>query len=158
MRMIVIGIGQTLRGDDAAGVEAVRRWQQAFPGTAGRPDVTVEFSELPSLGLLDLLEGFDAAVLVDAVQSTNLPGHVHRLSPEDLASFGTEARSAHGWGVAESIQLRQQLNPSGPEVRIRLIGIEAQQVELGKPLSDAVEDAMPLACQAIEDEVRALLG
>ena len=158
MRVIIIGIGQTLRGDDAVGVEAVRRWQQAFPATADRLDVTVEFSELPGLGLLDLLDGFNAAVLVDAVQSANRPGHIHRLSPEDLATFGTEARSAHGWGVAESIQLGQQLNPSGLEVRIRLIGIEAQQVELGKPLSDAVEDAMPLACQAIEDEVRALLG
>jgi hydrogenase maturation protease len=158
MRLIVIGIGQTLRGDDAAGVEAVRRWQKAYPATAGRPGLRVEFSELPGLGLLDLLEGFDAALLVDAVQSANQPGYIHRLAPEQLAAFGTETKSAHGWGVAESLQLGRQLNPSGPEVSIRLIGIEAQQVELGQPMSDAVEQAMPIVCRAIEEEVLALLA
>ena len=46
MKLTVIGIGQTLRGDDAAGMEAVRRWRAAYPATASRKDVTVTLSEL----------------------------------------------------------------------------------------------------------------
>src|SRR5512141_1821611 len=94
MKLTVIGIGQTLRGDDAAGIEAVRRWQEAYPATASRTDVTAQFSELPGLALIDMLDGYNAAVLVDAVKSSAEPGVIHRLRPEDLASFDAGAKSA----------------------------------------------------------------
>jgi hydrogenase maturation protease len=114
MKLTVIGIGQTLRGDDAAGVEAVRRWQAAYPATASRKDVTVTLSELPGLALLDQLEGFDSAILVDAVQSSAEPGVIHRLTPHDLDAFGSGSGSAHGWGIAETLKLDRQLNPDSP--------------------------------------------
>ncbi len=158
VRVTVIGIGQALRGDDAAGLETVRRWERLFSGTATRPEVSVQYSELPGLGLLDLLEGFDAAVLVDAVDSTAAAGTVYRLGPDELESFGTAAKSAHGWGVAETLQLDRQLNPSSAPLRIRLVGIEVEQTELGTPLSDIVEKALPSACEAIEAEVQELLA
>ncbi len=37
MKIAVIGIGQSLRGDDAAGLEAVRQWQEKYPKTAKPP-------------------------------------------------------------------------------------------------------------------------
>ena len=52
-----------MRGDDAAGLETVRMWQAQHPDTASR--VKVEFSELPGLDILDLLEGVEAAIIVD---------------------------------------------------------------------------------------------
>ena len=157
MRVTVIGIGQTMRGDDAAGIEAVRRWERIHAGTATRQDISVQYSELPGLGLLDLLEGFDAALIVDAMESTAVAGTVYRLGPDELEAFGTGAKSAHGWGVAETLQMDQQLNPDRQQIRIRLVGITAEHMELGKPLSDPVEKAMPAACEAIEAEVQALL-
>ena len=48
-RVAVIGIGQSLRGDDAAGLEAVRRWEEKFHETANRLEIRVEASELPGL-------------------------------------------------------------------------------------------------------------
>ncbi len=157
MRLTVIGLGQTMRGDDAAGIEAVRRWERFFPETASRPDVAVQYSELPGLGLIDLIDGFDAAVLVDAVSSESAAGKVYRLDPEQLESFGVGGKSAHGWGIAETLQMDQRLNHSRP-TRIRLVGIESGQVELGQPISPAVEAALPAACQAIEEEVQELLS
>lgn len=156
-RVIVIGVGQTMRGDDAAGIEAVRRWERLYSATAARSDVSVQYSELPGLGLLDLLEGYDAAVIVDAIDSTAVPGTVHRLSPDELESFGMGAKFAHGWGVAETLQLDSQLNPARAPIRIRLVGIAAAHMELSTALSDAVEKALPAACEAIEAEVRDLL-
>jgi hypothetical protein len=52
----IIGIGQTLRGDDAAGIAAVSLWQKTFPASAGQPHIIVELIELPGIGLLNLLE------------------------------------------------------------------------------------------------------
>ncbi len=158
MRVTVIGIGQRLRGDDAAGVEAVRRWEHLYPATAARAEVSVQYAELPGLGLLDLLDGFDAAVIVDAVVSAAPAGTVYRLGVDELDSFGTASRSAHGWGVAETLQLEQRLNSEWKPIGIRLIGIEAEQMELGSPLSASIERAMPAACEAIEAEVEAFLA
>ena len=154
-RVAVIGIGQSLRGDDAAGLEAVRQWQEKFPETANRPEVQVEASELPGLSLIEMLNDVDAAILVDAVQSSAKPGTIHRLSEEELAAFTSGAKSAHGWGVAETLRMRSQLTDA--KVNIRLIGIEAEQMELGAMLSKAVEDALPDICKVIEEEIHASL-
>ncbi len=158
MKITVIGIGQSMRGDDAAGIAAVRRWQEAYPATASRSDISVQASELPGLGLLDMLEGFDAALIVDAVESTAMPGTIYHLGPEDLSSFTVAAKSAHGWGVAETLQLGRKVSPDTEPVRIRILGIVAASMELGQPLSGAVDAALPAVCEAIESEVQRLLA
>lgn len=147
----VIGIGQSLRGDDAVGLEAVRRWREQFNETASRPEVQVEVCELPGLGLLDLFEGADSVLLVDAVQSGASPGTIHRVGPGELAAFAAGSTSAHGWGVAETLELARQLGLPLP--RIHLIGIEAGQMEIGAGLSAEVEAVIPKVCLAIEDFV-----
>ncbi|MFT3894586.1 MAG: hydrogenase maturation protease [Anaerolineales bacterium] len=154
-RVAVIGIGQSLRGDDAAGLEAVRRWEEKFPETATKPEVQIEACELPGLTLIDLLNDVEAAILVDAVQSSAKPGTIHRLSQEELESFTSNAKSAHGWGVAETLRMRRQLTEK--EVRIRIIGIEAEKMGLGAGLSKSVEDAISTLCKVIEEEIHALL-
>ncbi len=155
MKIAVIGIGQSLRGDDAAGLATIRQWQEKFPETASRPEVRVEASELPGLALLDLIADAEAAILVDAVQSGAPPGTIHKLGEKDLSAFSSDSKSAHGWGVAETLVLSRQLNQDLPPVRI--IGIEATQTIMGASMSEAVEEALLLVCEAIEQEVKSLL-
>ena len=157
MKIAVIGIGQSLRGDDGAGLEAVRQWQEKYPETANRPEVRVEASELPGLSLIDLLEASDAAVLVDAVQSAAAAGTIHCVDPEELSAFISDSQSAHGWGVAESLHLGRAINPELKDYPIRLIGIEAWQFTMGNGLSKAVQDVMPVVCRAIQAEVEKFL-
>ncbi len=156
MKVAVIGIGQSLRGDDAAGLEAVRLWQEKYPQSAAR--VRIELAELPGLGLLDLLEGIDAAILVDAVHSSAAPGTLIRIGPEDLALFTPEAGSAHGWGVAETLQLGRSLYPTLASRCITLIGIVGKQFDLGAGLSQSVQEALPAACCLLDQEVCTLLS
>jgi len=153
MKIMVIGIGQKLRGDDAAGLEAVLRWRAKYPTTANNPAVQVEISELPGLGLLDLMQGADGAVLIDAVHSSRPPGSLLHLGLEDLSAFDSNAGSAHGWGVAETLRLGQSLSPALENCRITLIGIEAGQFELGQGLSSEVESALDEAVELIEKEL-----
>lgn len=155
-KVAVIGIGQSFRGDDAVGLEAVRQWQEKFPETASRPEVRIEASELPGVALLDLLANVDAAILIDAVQSSAEPGTIHRLSEEQLASFTSDSKSAHGWGVAETLQLRRQLTDKA--VMVRIIGVEAEQTTIGADISKTVNEALPKVCEAIEEEISQLLN
>ncbi len=155
MNILVLGLGQSLRGDDAAGLETVRQWQVKYPQTAGR--VQVETRELPGLVLLDLLEGVEAAILVDAVHTPAPAGTLIRLGPDDLAAFTPGSGSAHGWGVAETLQLGRSLYPWLAAVRVTLLGIVGEQFVPGAGLSPQVQEALAEAVERIEVEVRSLL-
>jgi hydrogenase maturation protease len=146
----IIGIGQSLRGDDAAGLAAVRLWQEKYQVNMERPYLQVELSELPGLGLLNLLEGTRIAILVDAVHSDAKAGTIHLLSNDQLEAFTEGAGSAHGWGVAETLSLGQKLMPSTMPGKLLLIGIEAGDLSLGESLSREVELALPEVARLIE--------
>ena len=146
----IIGIGQSLRGDDAAGLEAVRLWQKSYQHDLMHTTVQVELVELPGISLLDLLEGSQIAILVDAVHSQANPGKLFVLAEDQLASFTEGTGSAHGWGVAETLTLGRQLMPSALPEKLILIGIEASQLNLGEALSPEVLSALPAAASLIE--------
>jgi len=151
VNILVLGIGQSLRGDDASGLDAVELWQQIHPRTASL--VRVELSEFPGMEFLNLLDGMDAAVIVDAVQGNGSVGTVIRIRMEELASFKTETGSTHGWGVVETLQLGISINPGLANNKITFIGIVGDNFEMGMGLSHAVQEALPKAGQMIEKEI-----
>jgi len=146
----LIGIGQSLRGDDAAGLAAVRLWQEKYQTENARPNLQVELAELPGIGLLGMINGAKIAILVDAVRSNNQAGTIHLLSTDQLEAFKDGAGSAHGWGVAETLALGKQLMPLAMPETIYVIGIEAGELSLGEALSPEVELALPEAANLIE--------
>jgi hydrogenase maturation protease len=154
MKKLVVGIGQSMRGDDSAGLEVVRLWCARFPDSSAR--VQVELSELPGLTLLEMLDGVDIAVLVDAVQTSKPPGTILRLCSEELASFTPETGSAHGWGVAESLKLGRLLYPWLEKCRITLIGIVGKYFNLGMELSPEVRRALAQAVELVEQGIQNL--
>jgi hydrogenase maturation protease len=153
----LIGIGQSLRGDDAAGLSAVRLWVEKYHLEALPPGVQVEMAELPGIGLLNLLEGARFVILVDAIRSGARPGTIHQLIDDQLQSLSGGSGSAHGWGVAETLSLVRQLAPGNLPAKLVVIGIEAGQLDLGEALSTAVVESLPEVARLIEEYVSAAL-
>ncbi len=149
----IIGIGQSLRGDDAAGLAAVNLWNETYQSKVDRPGVVIELAELPGIGLLNLMEGASFAILVDAVRSGVKVGTVHIIAENQLNAFAAGSGSAHGWGVAETLSLGRKLMPSSLPHKLILIGIEAGQFSLGDKLSPEVESALPEVAQLIEQYI-----
>jgi hydrogenase maturation protease len=158
MEYVIIGIGQSLRGDDGAGLAAVKLWQKSYPETAAHPLVSVELLELPGLRLLEILQNKAGAILVDAVISGRPAGALHILTENQLETFGGGAGSAHGFGVAETLALGRQLYPAEMPPDIVLIGIEAASVALGGGLGAEVRHILPKAAKAIENHLQAWLN
>ena len=156
-RLAIIGIGQSLRGDDAAGLEAVESWRNEQAATSDRPDIRVASMELPGLALLDILDGVEGAIIVDAVQAGAQPGTIHRVTASQLEAFASSSKSAHGWGVAETLRLGLSLDPRFRDTEVCVIGIEAEQYAIGAGLSRAVKEAVPRASAAIQTQVERLL-
>jgi hydrogenase maturation protease len=156
MNILVLGIGQSMRGDDAAGLETVRQWQSRFPLTASR--VKVEISEMPGIALLDSLAGMDAAILVDAVRASSPAGTVIRLGPEDLSSFTPDSASSHGWGVAETLHLGFSLYPWLSNCQVTLFGIVGSNYDLGSGLTPEVKAAVITVVELLEDEIQSQIS
>ncbi len=146
---LVVGIGPPLRGDDSSGPMAVARWQKRW-GSASRPPVKVICLEAPGLSLLDVMDGRRKVVLVDAVNSGALPGTLHQLSIESLQAFCSDGRSAHGWGVGETLALARLVCPERLPEDLQIVGIEVDGVELGRELSPLVTSCLDGAADLIE--------
>jgi hydrogenase maturation protease len=149
--VLVIGVGNALRGDDAAGLELARRL---------RTERTVAVRELEGEGidLLDVWEGADAVVIVDAVRSGRAPGVVHRIdaSAAPLPARLQASTSSHAVGVADAIELARTLGRL-PR-RVVVLGVEGHRFDAGAPLSPEVSAALDEVARAVHREVRSLAG
>jgi hydrogenase maturation protease len=132
---LVIGIGNSDRGDDGVGRLVAR-------GLCGRVPEGVEIKETDGevTRLLDLLAGADVAWLVDAAVSGAAPGTIRRLDPVAAPLPRTMFPfSSHGQGLAEAVELARALG-SLPR-RLVVYAIEGAEFAPGAPLSPAVEAA-----------------
>lgn len=148
-RILVIGLGNRMRGDDGAGLEVARRLR----ATDGLE--TVEHDGDP-IELLELWAGADPVVLVDAVIGDRPPGAVHRFEPDrgPLPSRLASPASSHALGLAETIELARSLGRL-PE-RAVVYGIEARRFALGAEMSAAVEAAVDRVVAMVPAERGAL--
>ncbi|MFP3853058.1 MAG: hydrogenase maturation protease [Anaerolineales bacterium] len=151
--VLLLGIGQRLRGDDALGLATIEAWQKKHPN---HPAVAVATLESPGLSLLTALSGYATAIIVDAVRTGAEAGRVFHLQDTEITAFGPGASSAHGFGVAETLAMGRTLQPEELPTTVYLIGIEAGSVEVGMPISQEGRRAIPKAVQAIEDALEKL--
>jgi hydrogenase maturation protease len=134
----IIGVGSPL-GDDAAGLVAARRMAAAPP-----PGCEVVEADRPGAGLIDLLDGAAAVIIIDAVRSGSAPGAIHDLDLREIGGLGGAPVSSHDLGVAAALTLAARLGRA--PVRGRLVGIEAASSGRGvDEISPAVRDAIEVA-------------
>lgn len=153
--VLLLGVRQRLRGDDSVGLAAVERWQQQYHHK--EPALIVKLAESPGLALLDILDGFQAALIVDAIASGAEPGQIHQLKEAELAAFSPGAKSAHGLGIAETLSIAQALPTEKLPDNIEFIGVEVESVEIGQPLSASIERSLPAVVGIINRTTRRLV-
>lgn len=147
MRVVVIGIGNPYRRDDAAGVEVAARLREAARGGVE----VVEHDGEPG-ALLDLWQEAGVAFVVDAVRSGGEPGAVH-WTEVGGGPIPAEPRrdSSHAFGLADAVELARALDRL-PR-RLVLVGIEGREFTAGTGLTPAVAAAVPRVVQMILDEI-----
>lgn len=147
-RTIVLCLGNELLGDDGIGIRASEELRRRL-----RPDVDVVASSQSGLALLELLEGYDRAVIVDAIQTgTGPPGQIVRLSPDDLRH--THAPSPHYAGLPEMFAIASTLSLKFP-TQIDLIAVEIGDAStVGGPISGEVLSSLRPLVESVTDILR----
>lgn len=130
--ILLIGIGNELRGDDAVGLHIARAVRDL-----ALPDILVKEESGEGAALIELWRGHRNVILVDAISSGSAPGLIHCID----ASVATVPRelfrcSTHAFGVAGAIELSRRLGHL-PE-RIMLFGVEGKTFRQGKGMSRIV--------------------
>jgi len=149
-RTLVLGLGNDLIADDAVGLLAVR----ALGPLAGRR-AEVRESSLHGLALLDLFVGYDRAILVDAVRtSDHPPGTVLELTPADLPPLAG-LPSPHFCGLPEMCDLARRLELDFPK-EFHILAVEIRDaVTIGGAMTPEVAAAIPEVCRRVMEKLEA---
>lgn len=134
-RLLIIGIGNEYRHDDAAGLFVARRLKKEALEEA----MILEQSGEGSV-LLETLQQAEAVILIDAVSSGAAAGTIYHLNaraeavPAKFFNYST-----HAFSLAEAVELARALNqlPS----RLTIYGIEGKNFTAGLGLSTVVKKA-----------------
>ena len=141
----VIGVGNADRGDDAAGLLAVRALSMRLP-----PGVEVAETDGEPARLIDLLGGVDRVILVDASSARDRPGLVRRLNIEAVGDARCTTTS-HRLGLPDAVLLAAALGIA-PEAVVYTV--EGQSFEPGAGVSPEVERGIRIVARQILREVR----
>lgn len=147
-KVIVIGVGNEFRHDDAFGPAVVERLQ-----AKDLPGVEYATCDGEPTRLIELWAGASTAVVVDAVRvHSPSPGRIHRMSAQDPAASPSGLASTHGIGLGDAVALAEALDQL-PR-RLLLLAVEVLDTDFGVGLSADVAATVPV----VADEIAELLG
>lgn len=159
MRVLVAGVGNVLRADDGFGVEVARELANLELPMC----VRVVETGIGGIALVqELQDGYDAVVVVDAVDHGRAPGTVMLIEPEviDVGLLEPTARhdllaDMHLATPERVLMLARALGVLPP--RVLLVGCQPVDADaVGEGLSDAVRAAVAVAVTEIVRHVNEL--
>ncbi len=140
-RVLVAGMGNDLRQDDGFGIVVIRRFEES-----GVPEgVRVYEAGIAGIGLVqELMDGYEALVIVDATDREAEPGTVFLLetdvpAQEELTEESRQEFLAdtHLAVPSQALTLARALDILPPTVYI--LGCQPRECGLGMDLSEPVE-------------------
>ena len=152
-RVLVAGMGNDLRQDDGFGIVVVRRFfEEDVP-----EGVRLYESGIAGIGLVqELMDGYEALVIVDATDRGEEPGTVYLLEVEvpDPKEFTEESRQefladTHLTVPSKALTLARALKILPP--RVYILGCQPKEHELGMDLSEPVERGVAEAIQRLRE-------
>lgn len=157
-KILVAGIGNIFLGDDAFGVEVVRRLSSSIvPAGVRVADFGIRGLDLAYA----LLDGYEIAILVDAYPHGEQPGTVYVVEPKVETAAADKSGAVvdgHGMDPVRVLQLAASMGGTLPHVL--LVGCEPENLggddgRMG--LSSSVESGVDQAVQTIESLLERLL-
>jgi hydrogenase maturation protease len=144
-RILVAGVGNIFLGDDAFGVEVVRRLaQRELPAGVRVVDFGIRGLDLTYA----LLAGYQAVVVVDALPRGGAPGTLYVLEPDEIDDSGAALVEGHGMDPVKVLRLAKAMG--GHVERVLIVGCEPRrcadfeemQMEMSAPVRMAIDRAV----------------
>ncbi len=148
MKTLVLGLGNWIVADDSVGLHVAAKLRDLL---ADREDVDVGEDYWGGLRLMERLDGYDRAIVIDAIVTGAEPGTIHHLAPNAIPT--QRSCSAHDMNLTTALQFGRQAGLKLPsDEHIQLVGIEAQDI------LTFTEECTPAVAASIPKAVEEVLG
>jgi len=139
MKLGIIGVGNTLMGDDGVGVALL----ELLRGESLPEDVSLIDIGAGGFNLAHSLAKLDVAIIIDAVDFGGAPGEAASLRPENLRSIKENCElTTHGGDMLNVLALSRALGEC-PETII-IYAIQPETMEPSMNLSSLLETKLPV--------------
>ncbi|MDQ3751056.1 MAG: hydrogenase maturation protease [Acidobacteriota bacterium] len=160
MKILIAGVGNVLRGDDGFGVAVA---QSLYQNNNFSGEVDIFEAGIAGIAFVqELMNGYDALIIADAVDKGADAGTIFVFEPEisktdvvTSAEFHRSLADAHYTEPTKVLTLARALNVLPPKIFV--VGCQpAGYDEFGAEMSPAVARAVPIAIQRIESLIKEL--
>ncbi len=147
MKTIIVGIGNPILGDDGVGIHVLR---ELVPKTLDQ-DIVLEEAFTGGMNLLDIMIGYDRAILIDAVENPDdPPGKTYTMDALQMTS--SHSTNPHDTSFPEALEVARKMGQKNIPSEIHLVGINIRaQYDFKDRLSDEVFRAVPEAVKKVMD-------
>jgi hydrogenase maturation protease len=147
-RILVLGVGNLLMGDEGVGIHAARELiERTLP-----PHVDVIDGGTAGLDLLHVMEGYERVLIIDAVDVGEEPGAILRFSPQDVTSEdGDFPMSLHQTEILKVLEFAAYVGQTLPPVV--MYGVQPETIEWSLELSPRVKARLASLVAAVEEEI-----
>lgn len=138
MNAVVLGIGNTILSDEAAGVRAVEALEKAFQMPA---NVLVIDGGTSGMEMIEDLSNVDFLIVIDVVKTGAAPGTVVKIAGADIPVFFRNKLSPHQIGLPDVLASLELLDAIPKEIVV--LGVEPISLELGMDMTPTVAATIP---------------
>jgi hydrogenase maturation protease len=147
-RVVVIGLGNPLMGDDGLGLAAL---DELRSGYALPPEVELVDGGTWGMNLLPVIEDAAELILIDAIDVGATPGTFVRLEHARLPRYLATKISPHQVDLRDVLALAE-LRGTLPVDTVAL-GLQPGSIELRNSLSDVVRTRVDVLARAVVEEL-----
>ena len=151
MKTIILGIGNPILGDDGVGVHVANELKKQIQN----PNIIIDNAITGGMNLLDLILGYDKAIIIDAVKTKNGEnGDVKRIHLDDFSTL--HSCNPHDVSLIEAIDMAKKMGEDRIPKEIIVIGIMMKEMpcEFGEKLSKKIAMAVPKAVEMTLNEIK----
>ena len=147
MKTVVLGLGNTLLGDDGVGIYALNSLQDNWKDHQHKDSIEFVDGGTLSFTLTETLYEADNLIVIDAAQLNTYPGEVKVFIDDDMDDFvrTSNCSSVHEVSLSELLDMARLLNTL--PTRRALIGVQPETVDWADHPTDIVKKAIPKMCQ-----------
>ncbi len=138
MRAVVLGIGNTILTDEAAGVRAAEMLERDYR----MPDnVQVIDGGTSGMEMIEDLSNLDFLIVLDVVKTGAVAGTVVKIAGDDIPVFFRRKLSPHQIGLPDVLASLELLDTMPKEIIV--LGVEPISLELGMEMTATIAAKVP---------------
>lgn len=126
-KVLVLFLGNILRGDDGVGIELLKRISQSEISE----NVVLEEGSTGGMILLGVMDDYDSVIIVDAMDSTDLKQDIIIFDPSFIQDTNEREISLHSISIKDIVRFNQALGERVPKITIFGIRIDRIDEHIG---------------------------